>query len=75
MNTPFMTGRSGIKGWGEWVDEHVELMDELKLKHGKVFEIWYEDLVAGKINEVKRLIEWLGLKYHEDFVNSIIIKK
>ena len=72
--TPFMHGRKTEKGWLEWVNHHIMLMACLKSAHSKVFELWYEDLIVGNLTPVRELVQWLGLEYHVDYVNSIVIR-
>ena len=74
MRTPFMSGRKTEYEWLEWVNHHIMLMAALKSSFSKVHEIWYEDLINGNLNPIKELIQWLGLEFHMDYINSIIIK-
>jgi len=72
--TPFMNGRNTEAGWLEWVNHHIMLMACLKAVHSKVCELWYEDLLVGNLTPLRECITWLGLEYHKDYVNSIVIR-
>lgn len=74
MRTPFMYGRKTQKEWLDWVKHHIALIDSLKSSHSQVKEVWYEDLIVGNLEPVRELISWLGLEYHQDYVNSIVIR-
>lgn len=74
MRTPFMRGRQTELDWLEWVNSHIALMDALMLEHNQVMEIWYEDLVAGNVAPMQRIISWLSLDFHLDYINTIVIR-
>ena len=74
MRTPFMHGRKTEKEWMDWVNHHIMLMACLKSTYSKVREVWYEDLIVGNLTPIRELIQWLGLEYHHDYVNSIVIR-
>ena len=75
MRAPFMHRRTTPEQWLDWVEDHEKLMDALKSVKKEVREIWYEDLINGNLESMQKIIEWLGLEWHVDFVSSIIIKK
>lgn len=73
--TPFMSKRHSYLEWSDWVNHQLALMDCLKIEHPQVREIWYEDLMNKEFKHLENIINWLGLEYDIDFINSIIIKK
>ena len=75
MNAPFMHRRSTPEQWLDWVEDQEKIMDVLKAEKKEVREVWYEDIINGNLDQLQKVIEWLDLDWHVDFVSSIVIRK
>lgn len=77
INTGFMQKCNGIKdtpqeGWQWWVEHHKKRFVEMVEAGLNVKQIWPERMVNGNYEQLKEVIEWLGLQWkHEEAIQFI----
>lgn len=61
-----------IQGWEWWVDQHLLLFQEIQQAlPDQVREIWPEKLVYEDYDELKEILDWLGLKWNPEILQFI----
>jgi len=74
LRTNFMGDRETIGEWIEYAREYMNLMDALRYEGADARELWYDNIIEGNYEELREVIEWLGLKYDERYIDEITIR-
>ena len=74
MKTGFMRAYSTEVDWLGWVVEYERRFVALKA-NCLVYEIWFEDMVAGKLDTLEATIKSCGLEWDEDKIKDFIIRR
>jgi len=80
FRTDFMQGFKTKGGWQTWINRHQDRFKEI-LDNCDAMEIWPKEFIDGcktpngDISSVCGLIDWLGLKWDEDFVREFVNPK
>ena len=72
MRTGFMNAFQTPEGWRDWVEHHLERFQEMYAAELNILEVWPSKFVAGDFDEIKRVIDALGLKWKEDRVLEFV---
>lgn len=75
MRANFMSDRNTVGEWYDWVIHYFKLMDKLKERTENWLDVHYENLMNENYEEIKGVIEWLGLEYNEKYIDKIVIRK
>jgi len=70
LRTPFMKRRKYLAGWLDWVQEHEDRMEDLKISGARVLEIWPD---PNEPEGFRPMIEALGLPYDSKAVASALV--
>ena len=73
MKTSFMRGYKDASGWQGWVEKHLDRFDEMKRANLDIVEVWPQKMVHGNFEEIKFVVEKLGLKWNEREVIDFIL--
>jgi len=73
IRTGFMSQHSSDpQFWENYAVEYESRLESLRATGAKVFEIYSPDVIAGKFDSLKKLIEVLGLGYDEKVVKEFV---
>jgi hypothetical protein len=72
MRTGFMRAFQEEKGWFSWVEEHILRFNEMLQANINLREVWPQEMIDGQLEEIKDVIEWLGLEWKEDEVKNFV---
>lgn len=74
LRTSYMNGYWSKQGWGTWHDTYCERFEELKVAvdEGQLFEVSPENFVRGNYEEIRGIIERLGLEWNETKVRDFV---
>ena len=71
-----MNKYNNYKGWENWLKFYQEKLYEIKQEKLKFQEVWPQKIVSGNFDEIKQVIESLGLEWKEkevlDFVSPVL---
>lgn len=67
LNTTFMRAYETADGWQQWINHHKHCFMEMKASV-EYMEIWPQRYVGGEWQELRNVVEWLGLRWNEDKV-------
>lgn len=72
--TGFMRAFNTKAEWLLWVAEYEERFDALK-RNCRFYELWFEDLVEGKLDYLEEMVRNIGLTWNEEKVREFIIRR
>jgi len=76
LKTGYMSAHKDISGWLQWIEEHKKRFKEMIDGELNIWQIWPQRMVQGKLDEVKAMIQKLGLTWNEkgvkDFITPIL---
>ena len=75
MRTGFMKKHETEAGWQSWVDVHKQRFTEMHTGGLQVREVWPSRFIDGDYQEVKDLIDWLGLDWNDQEVKKFVDPK
>ncbi len=75
MRTGFMRGHQDEKGWMNWVQVHIKRFNEMLNADLDLREVWPQEMIDGEFNEIRSVVEWLGLEWQEEKVKGFISPK
>jgi len=73
-NTGFMRAFKTKAEWLLWVVEYEERFIALK-RNCQVYEVWFEDLVEGRLDSLEALTKGFNLDWDEDKIRDFIISR
>jgi len=65
-------------GWLWWVEQHERRFEEMKNAGMNIKEVWPERMLNGDFEQMKEVIDWLGLQWNpevKDFIDEKLWKK
>lgn len=74
LRTGFMRAYSTAEGWLGWVDEHLQRFEDMRTALD-VREVWPAQWIAGDLDSLRELTEWLGLDFDPTAARKIINPK
>ncbi len=74
MKTGFMRAYSIEVDWIQWVIGYERRFEALK-RNCQVYELWFEDLIEGKLDTLEATIKSCGLEWDEDKIKDFIIRR
>ena len=72
LQTHFMRAYRDVLGWIQWAETHEKRFEQMKLAGLEIREVWPSKIIGGDLSQVKDAVEWLGLEWKENLVNSFI---
>jgi len=72
LKTGFMSKFNGRLGWQKWINVHKERFKEMREAGLDVTEIWTRDMIEGRFDNIKMLINDLGLRWQGEKVLDFI---
>lgn len=72
LKTGFMRAYSGVEGWRSWVGIHVERFQQMKNSGLDIREVYPQEMVDGNFEEIKSVVDWLGLEWKDEKVKEFI---
>lgn len=71
LKTGYMTAYEDAEGWISWVHQYEEKFVEMIEAGLNCKVIWPERLVDGDYQQLKEVIEWIGLPWKQDIIEYI----
>ena len=75
LKTSFMNAYNSYEDWIKWINHHERCFVEMITEGLNVKIVWPERMVAGNYEQMKELIEWLGLTWKAEEVMQFIEPK
>jgi hypothetical protein len=71
LKTGYMTAYKDKEGWLGWVHQHEKLFMEMIEAGLNCKQVWPERMASGDYQQIKEIIEWLGLPWNEEIPKLI----
>lgn len=74
-NLQKISAQNEADGWLWWVHEHEKMFSDMIEAGIQYKEVWPERMAVGDFEQIKELVEWLGLTWNEkvvDLVSSLL---
>jgi hypothetical protein len=75
MRTGFMRAFDKPEDWQGWVNKHINRFNEMLHSNLNLREVWPQEMIDGQFDEIKSVIEWLGLEWDEEKVREFVSPK
>lgn len=72
LKTGFMKAYRDSEGWQKWIDTHKRRFDEMIESGLDVKEVWPSKIIKGDFEEIKGVIDYVGLEWNEDIIKNFI---
>lgn len=76
LKTGYMSAYDDAAGWMRWIEDYKKRFEEMVKAGLNIWQIWPQRMLRGKLEEVKAMIQFLGLEWKakemEDFITPIL---
>lgn len=72
LKTRFMRAYDTREGWQTWINAHIVAFERMKVSGIDVIEIQSEHLIKGDFEQLKEVLEHVGLTYDKEVLKAFI---
>ena len=75
IRASFLCNKDSVVACENYVKHYLALAEKLQAECPNVLEVWYDKIMDGNLDELGKVIEWLGLEFIPEYIDKTVIHK